>query len=323
MRHVLHRAICFDATLHADYVDGDLDVGDRFVQLCDGVWVSLNSAEIEALLTSSRSAQGCAAALCDAALAAGSSDNVSAVLVDIHVTGANTFADLAESDRHFAIPEVVTLGVSLLKGLLVLHRQELLHRDIKPGNVDLGADGQSRILGLGVSQSAAHRGTVSSLKNLDQSASSSADALAGTLSFLANEQFEGAPPARGTDLYAEAVTLYHTLTRRYPHGEIEPFHRPRFSEPLWPTRVRRDILQWLENVVLKGVCKDPRQRFGTCEEFVLALERVDAQPLPSVELPLSQSDPLKLRAMDRHGLAGVQSAAAHSSAGALKILAFA
>ena len=408
MRHVLRRAIGLDAKLHVDYVEGELTAGDRFVLLSDGVWASLKAAEIAQLTapaTPTITAQASADALCDAALAAGSTDNVSAIVIDIVTLGANTFADLAESgrrlplppklklgqeldglvmqnvlhesrasllytmrestsgrsvvlktlaplmaddaaareafareewlarrivapqfpqylpraaaershlyflmslhggitlqqaldtDRHFSIPEVVALGVSLLKGVSVLHRLAVLHRDIKPGNIHLGTDGQLRLLDLGVSQSASHRSPASNLKNLTHSGSSSNDTLAGTPSFLAPEQFEGAPPTRETDLYAVAVTLYHTLTRRYPYGEIEPFQRPRFSEPTWPTKVRREIPQWLENVLLKGVCKDPALRFGTCEEFVLALERGDAQPLPSVELPLAQRDPLKL-----------------------------
>jgi serine/threonine protein kinase len=212
-------------------------------------------------------------------------------LMSLH--GGITLQQALDTDRHFTVPEVVALGISLLKGLSVLHRLDVLHRDIKPGNIHLGADGQLRILDLGVSQSAAHRTLREDLKNLTHGGSSSTDTLAGTPSFLAPEQFESAPPTRETDLYAVAVTLYHALTRRYPYGEIEPFQRPRFSEPQWPTRVRREIPQWFENVLLKGVCKDPKLRFGTCEEFVLALERGDAQLQPKVELPLAQRDPLK------------------------------
>ena len=70
------------------------------------------------------------------------------------------------------------------------------------------------------------------------------------------------------------------LTRHYPYGEIEPFQRPHFGEPVPPSRYRPDIPLWLENVILKAIARDPAQRFETAEEFLLALERGASRPLP-------------------------------------------
>jgi serine/threonine protein phosphatase PrpC len=168
---------------------------------------------------------------------------------------------------HFTVPEAITHGVRLARAVGALHRRSILHRDIKPGNVHLGTDGELRLLDLGVA-----------LSGMDE-----ADALrapqAGTPSYLAPEQFNHAPPSRQTDMYATGVTLYYLLTRHYPYGEIEPFQRPRFSEPAPPTRYRPDLPQWLENVLVKAVARDPANRFETAEELLLALERGATRPL--------------------------------------------
>jgi serine/threonine protein kinase len=95
-----------------------------------------------------------------------------------------------------------------------------------------------------------------------------------------------------TDLYAVGVTLYQLLTRKYPYGEIEPFQTPRFGDPAPPTRYRPDIPDWLEAVLLKAVAREPKARFETAEEFLLAIERGAHRPLVVArKSPLLSRDP--------------------------------
>jgi protein phosphatase len=71
------------------------------------------------------------------------------------------------------------------------------------------------------------------------------------------------------------VTLY---------GEVEPFQHPRFGDPVPLIRYRPDIPKWLENLLLKSVALDPKPRFETAEEFLLALERSAILPPPRTPL---------------------------------------
>ncbi|HEU4708652.1 MAG TPA: bifunctional protein-serine/threonine kinase/phosphatase, partial [Methylophilaceae bacterium] len=105
--------------------------------------------------------------------------------------------------------------------------------------------------------------------------------------YMAPELFDGEKASPRTDIYAAGVTLYHLLTRRYPYGEIEPFQHPRFGDPVSPTRYRPDIPQWLENIVLKAVARNPDLRFETAEEMLMALEHGEMKPvLPPPRTPL-------------------------------------
>jgi serine/threonine protein phosphatase PrpC len=197
-----------------------------------------------------------------------------------------TLARHLEQGRRFTPVEAADLTARALKGLGALHRLAIVHRDIKPDNLHLGADGRLRLLDLGVAasdgQDAAE--TFNEINN------------PGTPSYMAPELFAGTGVAtaanEASDLYAVGVTLYHLLTRKYPYGEIEPFQTPRFGDPMPPTRYRPDIPDWLESVMLRAVAREPADRFETVEEFLLALERGAQRPLRVARhTPLLQRDP--------------------------------
>ena len=192
----------------------------------------------------------------------------------------STLQQLLDQGREFRVAETVELGLRLLKGLGLLHRRDVLHCDVKPANLHLGADGRLRILDFGVARS----------KALE----TSRDGSPGTPSFMAPELLAGEAPHEGSDLYAAGVTLYHLLTRKYPYGEIEPFQRPRFGDPVPPARYRPEIPAWLDAVLRKAVAREKSARFETAEEFLLALERGERQSVePPPRTPLAE-DPVRL-----------------------------
>jgi len=181
--------------------------------------------------------------------------------------------------HRFAPDEVAEIGLRLLKGVGLLHRLGITHRDIKPDNLQLGAQGQITILDLGVAASDGKQ-----FREINNP---------GTPSYMAPELFAGEAASEASDLYACGVTLYELLTRKYPYGEIEPFQTPRFSQPTPPTRYRPDTPEWLENVLLKACARDVAERFETAEEFILALERGAHRPLTSPRrVPLAARRPL-------------------------------
>jgi serine/threonine protein kinase len=171
-----------------------------------------------------------------------------------------------DAGTHFTIGSVTDFATRMLKGLGALHRLSITHRDIKPANLHIGKDSGLRILDMGVALAAG-------VPYPELSGN------AGTPSYMAPELFDGEAASAQSDIYAAGVTLYHLLTRKYPYGEVEPFQHPRFNEPIAPSRYRPDIPAWLENIILKAVARDAKQRFETAEEMLLALERGDAMPL--------------------------------------------
>lgn len=391
MRHVLKRAIGLDNQLSVDYAEDELQAGDVFALLSDGVWEKLGQLGIHEILRLYHSPQMAADDLVKQALAKGSQDNATALVVRIEQVGEEQLADLAaearrlkvpprlkigealddfevlellyesrasllykvknlangqvcvlktlhalmaddaescngllneewlgkrvvsqyfaqvipvaaerrsclyyvmswhpgftlqqklDTGQHFPVADVANIGIRLARGLGALHRLNIVHRDIKPANLHQGNDGNLRILDLGVALN-------------PNSSTATTTGNPGTPSFMAPELFKGEAANAQSDLYAAGVTLYHLLTRHYPYGEIEPFQRPRFGEPVPPTRYRPDIPQWLENIILKAVARDPRLRFETVEEMLLALETGESKHMLSPSrTPLLERDPL-------------------------------
>ncbi|HEX5126603.1 MAG TPA: bifunctional protein-serine/threonine kinase/phosphatase [Rhodocyclaceae bacterium] len=380
LKTVLSRAVGLDKHLNIDFSEGELAQGDAFVMLTDGIWATLRSTRIQALVEKFTDPQEAAYALAEAAIESGSNDNCTALVLRVDSLPTDTMRDsLArirdlplpprlkagqeidgltiidvmhesritmlyrvrnssgeiyvmktlrqESDAHdvaalaheewiarrvvdaafpqvvswparahlyylmswhegeslkqrlarghrFSAAEVADLGARLLKGVSALHRLSIVHRDIKPDNLHLGADGRLRILDLGVAASDGHDNGGDHFGEINNP---------GTPSYMAPELFvqgNGKQTANeASDLYACGITLYELLTRKYPYGEVEPFQRPKFGEPVPPTRYRPDLPEWLESILLKAVAPIVAQRFETAEEFLLALERGAHRPL--------------------------------------------
>ncbi len=184
-----------------------------------------------------------------------------------------TLQQRLDNGHHFTVNGVAKIGVDLMRGLSMLHRLNIVHRDIKPANIHLGSDKSLRILDLGVALNTIVP-TPETMEN------------PGTPSFMAPELYEGKTASIATDVYAAGVTLYYLLTRKYPHGEVEPFQTPRFGEPIRPTRYRPEIPSWLENILLKAVARDLDKRFETADEMLLALEHGELKPLALQRTPL-------------------------------------
>ncbi len=231
-------------------------------------------------------------------LSSGRSRSAFYLVYDWH--GGETLQHALAQQKRFKLPQALAVGLQALKALGRLHRQGVIHRDIKPDNLHQGEDGVLRLLDLGVALSGREPQSMRELH-------------AGTPSYVNPEQWgfnckTGARsggqrtdvpkelPDTQSDLFALGVTLYQLLTGRLPYGEVLPYQVGRYyRDPVAPSRHNPEIPIWLDHVLMKAVARDKRQRFETAEEFRLALERGASRPLsaPSAT-PLLQRDPTAL-----------------------------
>ena len=218
------------------------------------------------------------------------------LLYDWH--GGETLQQMLDRKHRFSVPQATTAATHVARALGRLHRQSVIHRDIKPATLHQGEDGLLRILDLGVALSGREPESARLLH-------------AGTPSYINPEQWglrmraggvvdkDGPqePPDAQSDLFALGVTLYQLLSGgRLPYGEVLPYQSGRyFRDPVPPSRHQPEVPIWLDHVVLKAVARDKRQRFETAEELLLALERGASRPLTAPPAaPLIQRDPAAL-----------------------------
>ena len=156
------------------------------------------------------------------------------------------------------LKEGVAIATKLAKALGSLHRAGIIHRDVKPENIILTADGGFKLVDLGVAR----------IPGIDK------DSLfvPGTPSYKAPELFDGKPGDERSDIFAMGVTLYRMFTGAYPFGEIETGQIPRFNKPEPLTARRRDLPAWLDSVILQALAPNPADRFQDGFEMAFKLE---------------------------------------------------
>ncbi len=192
-----------------------------------------------------------------------------------------SLAELFRQNGPLSVAQWQTLAAQLLRATGLLHRRNIIHRDIKPDNLLLDGNGELRLLDFG-------------LAYCPGLSAQPSDSVAGTPSYIAPEAFAGAEPTPRQDLYAVGVTLYYLLTGHYPYGEIEAFQQPRFTAATVASRHRPDLPDWLDRTLAHALQADPDKRYETAEQWLLVLEHAETRPSATRAQPLLEREPLKV-----------------------------
>jgi serine/threonine-protein kinase len=152
----------------------------------------------------------------------------------------------------------------ILDALRFAHRNGIVHRDIKPHNVIVDAEGRVKVTDFGI----ARAGTTQMTE---------VGSIIGTAQYLSPEQARGAPVDQTSDLYSVGIVLYELLTGKVPFNgdspvEIAMKHISAVPEP--PSTHRPEIPDDLDKIVLRALAKTPEQRYRNAEEMDRDLGRV-------------------------------------------------
>jgi eukaryotic-like serine/threonine-protein kinase len=174
---------------------------------------------------------------------------------------------------HGAVPPMETLQLiqQILSALQYAHERNLIHRDIKPGNMLFKADGTLMLSDFGLVKILAGDAGISMLPN--DSASISTQELTGTPDYMAPEQIQGkVVPA--SDIYAVGVVLYEMLTGNHlfsAENYVGVLVKHMYEQPRPLHEMNPHISPALEFVVLNALHKDPTQRYQHPSDLQQAL----------------------------------------------------
>ncbi|HEX2025886.1 MAG TPA: protein kinase [Actinomycetota bacterium] len=161
----------------------------------------------------------------------------------------------------------------VLQGLAHAHREGVIHRDVKPGNVLIDErSGLVKVADFGIAKAAFATSDLTTTGDL-----------LGTARYLAPEQVAGASVDHRADLYAAGVVLYESLTGRPPFdGEthIAVATKRLTTDPPPPGALRPGIPRPLEAATMRALARDPDARFQTAEEMNAALDRAAPRQRP-------------------------------------------
>ncbi len=176
-------------------------------------------------------------------------------------------ATIRDIDRSSCtIAGAIDLVLQVVGALAFAHEHDVVHRDIKPGNVIVGEDGVVKVTDFGLAR------RMSDVGNLSQSSE-----IVGTVAYLPPERFMGKTGDRSSDLYSVGVLIYELVTGSLPFAESsedlvstmiahvnEVPRPPRLLNPATPPELDRIVVRLLE--------AEPQRRFSDAPALRAALE---------------------------------------------------
>jgi serine/threonine protein kinase len=186
-----------------------------------------------------------------------------------------------EASGHLPELQVLDIGIKVASALDTALKHNLLHRDIKPGNILFNADGEPKLVDFGLARSA----------EADVDAETS---IWGTPYYIAPEKIKREPETFLSDMYSLAGTLYHTLT-----GHV-PFEAPTVDEVVGahvhtpvtpPNQVVSEVTEPTSEALVIALAKDPAQRFQSYDEFIMAMTAARSRLLVGQLKPKRETGP--------------------------------
>ncbi|MGW0394335.1 protein kinase domain-containing protein [Streptomyces sp. NPDC003042] len=211
------------------------------------------------------------------------SDGDELYLVMGYVEGSDLADHLAEHDP-YPWPWAVAVVAQLCAVLSAVHAVPIVHRDLKPRNVMLRPDGTVLVLDLGVA----------SVMDTDTTRLTSTGSPIGSPAYMAPEQAMGGAVGPYTDLYALGVLLYELLSGNVPFAgstALGVLHRHLYEPPVPVRRLRPEVPQELEAVLLRLLAKDPQDRPASAQEVYEALTPL--LPVRGSRSPAGPLDPTR------------------------------
>ena len=204
-------------------------------------------------------------------------DNGGREATEVHVAESDdeeTGVHVIEPDRLFPPAIAVAIVSQTAQALDHVHQYNIVHRDVKPGNILIGRDGVVKLTDLGIA------------RLTEDSGLTETDKAVGTLYYMSPEQIQGLKVDGRTDIYSLGVVLYECLVGRTPFGKASrdmiPYHIIH-TPPTPPTELNSEVPASLEAAIMHTLAKAPEDRYRRMAEFEGALAGLtDTGVLPAV-----------------------------------------
>jgi tetratricopeptide (TPR) repeat protein len=190
-------------------------------------------------------------------------------IVTEYIEGGS-LADMIVS-RSVAPEQAVGWACDIADALEYAHLNGVIHLDIKPANILIGANGRAKLADFGIAKSATKTGEF-------------APSL-GTLRYMSTEQLEGRPTDHRSDIYSLAVVLYEALTGSLPYSSAESnvLRKEIVEGTALPSKgVPRELGQ----VLTKAMARSPHERHASATQFASEIRRAGVSRTPSSRWPL-------------------------------------
>ena len=165
--------------------------------------------------------------------------------------------------------EATNISIQICSAIENAHRNHIVHRDIKPHNILLTRDGIAKVTDFGIARA------------VSSSTITMVGSTIGSVHYFSPEQARGGFIDEKSDLYSLGITMYEMVTGRVPFDGETPVAialkhiQEQASNPI---NIKPELPQGVNDIIVKGIMKDPNQRYQTATEFLDDLYKVLKEP---------------------------------------------
>jgi serine/threonine-protein kinase len=185
-------------------------------------------------------------------------------------------------EREPVMEESAVVGIArgVASALAFAHGRGIVHRDIKPDNILLDAEGRAVLADFGIARAVS--GYVQATGFM---------MTIGTPHYISPEQAQGRPVDGRSDLYSFGITLYRAVTGELPFRSRDWYELARMhveTKPEPPRIHRAELSKRLERIILRLLAKHPDDRYRSAEDLLADLDDIEKKVRPTTEIRLPE-----------------------------------
>lgn len=197
----------------------------------------------------------------------GTQEGIDYIIME-YISG-KTLKDLINSNGKLPYTTAINIALQIAKALDCAHRNNVIHRDIKPQNILVTESGEIKVTDFGIAKSA------------DSQTITNTTSVIGSAHYLSPEQARGTYIDFRTDIYSLGIVLYEMVTGVLPFEGDSPVTvalKHIQEEPIPPKNLNSSVPSSLNNLILKATQKEPIKRYENAKELIQDLNKIKENP---------------------------------------------